>query len=112
MGERMKALDRDGFLKRAVIREVSLPDGSTVCIRALPASMLVAGADSAASVFEPANLLVRSLCDENGALLFRDDEKSEIMAVDHMALKAILDAILELNGLGRHETEAGSAEKN
>jgi hypothetical protein len=108
MGEKLKTLDRDGFLRRAVIREVALPGGANVCIRALSASVIVAGAENAADVFEPANLLVCSLCDENGKLLFGEGEKSEAMTVDHMALKIILDAIMELNGL----KSEGAPEKN
>jgi len=34
------------------------------------------------------------------------------MSVDGASLKIIMDAIMELNGLAGHETEAGSAEKN
>jgi len=107
MGERLKALDRDGFLHRAVIKEVFLPDGSLVYIRALSASTIVAGADSAAGVFETSNLIVKSLCDMNGTLLLEDGDKNAVMNVDHMALKTILEAVLELNGL----KDAG-AEKN
>ena len=109
MGERLKALDREGFLNRAVIREVPLPDGSLVCIRALPASAIVSGADSA---FEPGSLLVKSLCDVEGVLLFKEDDKDAVMGVDHLALKTILDAILDLNGLKQAEDATGSAEKN
>ena len=107
MGERLKALDRVGFLNRAVIREVPLPDGSLVCIRALSASTIVAGADSSAGVFETSNLIVQSLCDMDGTLLLGESDKSAVMNVDHMALKTILEAVLELNGL----KDAG-AEKN
>jgi hypothetical protein len=103
-----RILDREGFLQRAVIREVPLPDGAAVCIRALSASLLVAGADAAAGVFEPANLLVHSLCDASGRLLFAEEEKNAAMTVDHMALKIILDAILDLNGLKAE----GAPEKN
>jgi hypothetical protein len=99
MGERAQSLDREGFLQRAVIREVSLPGGSIVCIRALPASALVSGADGEADAFAPANLLIKSLCDENGRLLFKEGEGDVVMSVDHMALKSILNAILDLNGL-------------
>ncbi|MDR2696035.1 MAG: hypothetical protein LBC79_06615 [Deltaproteobacteria bacterium] len=108
MDERLKTLDREGCLRRAVIREVLLPDGSSVCIRALSASVIVSGVDNAADVFEPANLLVHSLCDESGRPLFGEGEKSEAMSVDHMALKVILDAIVELNGL----KAGGAPEKN
>ena len=108
MGEKQKILDREGFLKRAVIRQVPLSDGSIVCIRALSASTIVSGADSVANAFEPASLLVKSLCDADGKLLFEEGETGEAMAVDHMALKTILDAILDLNGL---KTE-GAPEKN
>ena len=112
MGERLKFLDRDGFLKRIVIREVSLPDGTVVCIRALSAGAIIAGADNAGDSFEPANLLVKSLCDADGRLLFAESDKNKVMEVDHMALKVILDAILEMNGLKRNEDGTGSAEKN
>jgi hypothetical protein len=108
VGDKTKILDRDGFLNRAVIREVPLSDGSSVCIRALPASAIVAGAQDAASAFEPANLLVQSLCDANGKLLFAQGDTSGVMAVDHLALKTILDAILDLNGLRAQ----GAPEKN
>ena len=106
---RLQSLDRDGFLKRAVIREVSLPDGSTVCIRALPASLIVSGSATVdESVFAPANLLLHSLCGADGRLLFGENDKEAVMAVDHMALKIILDAILDLNGLAPE----GALEKN
>ena len=107
MGEKAKVLDREGFLKRAVIREVSLSDGSIVYIRALSASTIVAGADGA-NVFAPANLLVHSLCDADGKLLFAEGDAGGVMAVDHMALKLILDAVLDLNGLKAE----GAPEKN
>lgn len=108
-----KPLTRDGFMKRVVVKEVGLPDGQTVCIRILPASFIVAGADDAANIFEPANLLVHSLCEADGELMFAEGEQGEAMAVDHMALKVILDAILDLNGLRfSQEGEAGAPEKN
>ena len=108
-----KPLDREGFLKRIVTRPVPLPDGSVVCIRALPASMIVSGAEDAAKTFESANMLVQSLCDENGKLLFGEGEKQEAMTIDHMALKILLDEILDLNGLKPpKEGEEGAPEKN
>ena len=108
-----KPLDREGFLKRVLIKEVPLADGAVVCIRALPASQIVKGAEEAATTFESANLLVHSLCDETGTLLFADDEKAEAMTLDHKSLKTVLDAILDLNGLKPpKEGEAGAPEKN
>ena len=108
-----KPLDREGFLKRIVTKTVSLPDGSVVCIRALPASLIVSGAEDAAKTFESANMLVQSLCDENGKLLFAEGEKDQAMTIDHMALKVILEEILDLNGLKTpKEGEAGAPEKN
>jgi hypothetical protein len=108
-----KPLDRDGFLKRAVTRDVFLSDGAVVRIRALPASMIVQGVADAKEVFDPANLLVKSLCDANGALMFSEGEKNEALTVDHQSLKTILDAIVELNGLGAGDTAgADAAEKN
>jgi hypothetical protein len=107
-----KTLSRDAFLKRAVIREVPLDDNAVVCIRALPASLIVSGVD-ASGVFEPANLLVHSLCDGNGVLLFAGEEKAQAMTIDHLALKKILDAIIDLNGLRPAEAgEAAGPEKN
>lgn len=108
-----KPLDREGFLKRIVTRPVPLPDGSVVCIRALPASLIVSGAEDAAKTFESANLLVQSLCDEDGKLLFGAGEKDQAMTIDHMALKVILEEIVDLNGLkSPKEGEEGAPEKN
>lgn len=108
-----KPLDREGFMKRAVIRNVTLEDGSVVCIRALPASLIVSGAENAAKTFESANLLVQSLCDEEGELLFAEGETDQAMTIDHMSLKLLLDEILDLNGLKPpKEGEKETAEKN
>jgi hypothetical protein len=109
MGERAKVLDRDGYLKRFAFKDAELPDGSIVRIRALSASYVIDGAEDR---FSPAKLLVNSLCDENGGLLFAEHESEQAMDVDSASLKNIMDAILELNGLKGSEDEAGSAEKN
>jgi len=101
-----KPLSKDAFLKRVVTRVVELDAENSVCIRALPASMIISGIGND-SVFEPANLLVQSLCDSNGALLFAEEDKSRAMTIDHMALKKILEAIIDLNGL--RPDEAGTA---
>ena len=110
----MKPLDREGFLKRIVTRPVTLPDGSVVCIRALPASLIVSGAEDAAKTFESANMLVQSLCDENGKLLFAEEEKELALTIDHMALKVILEEIVEINGLNppTDKGEKGEPGKN
>ena len=102
-------LDRDGYVKRFSFKDVGLPDGLSVRIRALPASYLL-GEDE--DRFSIPSLLVNSLCDEDGALLFSESEADQAMAVDSASLKPIMDAILELNGLGRKDDEAGSAGKN
>lgn len=109
MGEKLKTLDREGFLKRFSFRDAQLPDGSIVRIRALPARYVVDGPEDR---FSPEKLLLHSLCDENGELLFAEDEGEQVMAVDSASLKVILDAVLELNGLARSEDGTGSAEKN
>lgn len=107
-----KALDRDGYLKRVFTQPVELSDGAIVNIRALPASIIVNGAQDA-SLFEPANLLVQSLVDEQGKRLFEDGEKDQAMTIDHTSLRAVLDAIMALNGLQpAKEGEAGDVEKN
>lgn len=95
----VKPLNREAYMKRAATRQVPLVDGCVVCIRALPASLIVAGVDNADKTFESANLLVHSLCDEDGTLLFGPDEKDMAMTIDHVGLKAVLDAIVDLNGL-------------
>lgn len=107
MAGTLKTLDREGFLRRFSYKDVALPDGSAVRVRALPASYVVDGPDDR---FSPVNLLVSSLCDENGAPLFAGDEGEQAMAVDSASLRIILDAILDLNGLSRDE--AGAPEKN
>lgn len=115
MGGEQFPLDREGFLKRIVTKDVPLPDGSLVCIRALPASLIVSGAENSSETFATANMLVQSLCDEHGNLLFGDgeDEKDQAMTVDHLSLKIILDAIVDLNGLRPpKEGEEGEPEKN
>ena len=102
-------LSREAFLKRIVIKSVQLDGGSTVCIRALPASMIVGTKEEDASkVFEAANLLAHSLCDENGNLFFSGEEKDKVMTVDHVSLKKIMDAIVDLNGLnpGKNSEES------
>ena len=109
MGEKLKPLGRDGFLKRAVVREVPLSDGSVVCIRALPASYIIGGAEDR---FSAVKLLASSLCDESGALMFAEGEGEQAMTVDGASLKNIMAAIMDLNGLKRSEGEAGEAEKN
>lgn len=108
-----KPLDRQGFLQRIITKPVSLPDGSIVCIRALSASLIVSGAEDADKTFKPANMLIQSLCDEEGNRLFADGEEDQAMSIDHMALKIILEAILDLNGLKpSKEGEEGAPEKN
>lgn len=112
-----KPLDREGFLKRIVTRPVTLPDGSVVCIRALPASLIVSGVEDAAKTFESANMLVQSLCDEDGKLLFSEGDKDQLMTIDYMGIKVILDEIIDLNGLkppagADGEEKEGAPEKN
>lgn len=112
MGQRVNCLSREAFLKRVVVRPVELADGMVVCIRALPASFIIAGANDFSKTFETANLLVNSLCDEEGKLLFSEGEKDQTLAVDHLSLKIIVDAIMELNGLLTKQDEVSEAEKN
>lgn len=107
MGENLRTLDREGFLKRFSFKDAALPDGSLVRIRALPARYVVDGPEDR---FAPVKLLVGSLCDENGTLLFAENEGEQAMSVDSASLKIILDAILDLNGLKRDESDG--AEKN
>jgi len=107
-----KALDRDGYLKRVFMQPVELTDGAVINIRALPASVIVNGAQDA-TLFEPANLLVQSLVDESGQRLFEDGEKDQAMTIDHTSLRAVLDAIMALNGLQPvKDGEVGDMEKN
>ena len=106
-------LNREGFLKRVVVKEVRLDEESSVCIRALPAKILVEGDNDSKDTFATANLLVNSLCDANGQLLFADGEKDQALSVDHVALRKLIDAIIELNGLKSPvEGETSMAEKN
>lgn len=111
MGQVAKPLTREGFLKRYTFRDVELVDGTAVRIRALPASYIVGGAEDR---FTPANLLINSLCDEGGALMFAAGEDDKAMTVDGASLKTIMDAILDLNGLAPSASggEASAAEKN
>ena len=113
MSQKPRPLDREGFLKRVVMQQVELDADSIVCIRALPASVIVEGSDGKHN-FEPANMLVHSLCDKDGVLLFTGEETAQAMTIDHISLKKILDAIVELNGLRIPETggDAGEPEKN
>jgi hypothetical protein len=109
-----KPLDRDGYMKRVFMQSVELAGGAIVNIRVLPASIIVNGAQDA-SLFEPANLLVQSLVDEQGQRLFADGEKDHAMTIDHTSLRTVLDAIVTLNGLQsakEDEGGAGDAEKN
>jgi len=105
----LKILDRDGYLNRTVVRDLELPDGASIRIRALPASYVIGGSEDR---FSWAKLLVNSLCDANGAPLFAENEGEQATAVDSASLKIIMDAIRDLNGLNRSADEAGSAEKN
>ena len=112
MEQIIKPLNRDGYLKRVFAQPVTLTDGAVVNIRALPASLIVSGAQDT-SLFETANLLVQSLVDESGVRLFDDNEKDNAMTIDHMSLRTILDAIMALNGLQpAKDGEAGDVEKN
>lgn len=107
-----KPLDRDGYLKRVFTQPVELSDGAVVNIRALPASLIINGVQDT-SLFEPANLLVQSLCDDSGKRLFEDGEKDQAMTIDHSSLRAVLDAIMTLNGLQSAKAgEVGDVEKN
>lgn len=92
-------LNRESYLKRSIVREVPLADGAVICIRALPASAIVNGAEDPVKTFTSENLLVQSLCDSEGNLLFADGEQGEAMRIDHASLRIIMDAILDLNGL-------------
>ena len=109
LDDRRPLLDREGFLKRFTFSDVKLTDGSVVRIRALPASYIVNSADES---FSAANLLVHSLCDEDGELMFTKAESDQAMSVDAASLKTLIDAIIDLNGLKRADDETGSAEKN
>ena len=99
MGQLAKPLGREAFLKRAVVKEVTLPNEDILCIRALPASFFISKDKDDMKSFETDNLLVLSLCDQDGKLLFEGDEKDLVMTVDHMSLKVLMDAIIDLNGL-------------
>lgn len=110
MDQKHKPLDRAGYVKRFSFKDAELPDGSIVRIRALPASYLVDGPEER---FSPERLLTSSLCDENGALIFAENEGEKAMSVDGVSLRIIMDAIMELNALKRNaDEEAGDAEKN
>jgi response regulator of citrate/malate metabolism len=112
MSQKPRPLNREGFMSRVVMQQVELDENSIVCIRALPASVIVEGSDDKHS-FEPAKMLVHSLCDENGTLLFSNEETAQAMTIDHVALKKILEAIVDLNGLKKtNDGEAGEPEKN
>lgn len=94
-----RTLTRESYLARAVVKPVDLPDGSVVHIRALPAAMLIDSNKSTDEVFGTANMLVHSLCEADGELMFAEGEQGDAMSVDYASLQAILAAILALNGL-------------
>ena len=115
----MGALDRDGFLNRKVVKLVELSGEDKVFIRALPAILIIAAAESdekAKEVFGSANLLLNSLCNDKGELLFNPGapgESEAVLTIDHQALKTIMDAIVELNALkAAPEDEESAAVKN
>ena len=102
MGQAVKPLDRQGFLRRNV-REVELPDGNVVCIRPLSAGYLVrnTGADGklAEKAFSAESMFVESLTDADGNRLFGPEEKDAALTIDVRSFQVLLDAILDLNGL-------------
>lgn len=102
MGQTVKPLDRQGFLRRNV-REVELPDGNVVCIRPLSAGYLVrnTGTDGklAEKAFSAESMFVESLTDADGNRLFGPEEKDAALTIDVRSFQVLLDAILDLNGL-------------
>ena len=109
MGQLVKPLGKDAFVRRYTFKDVELSDGAVVRIKSLPASYIVSGKENA---FASANLLVHSLCEEDGRLMFAEGESDQAMTVDMASLNILMKAILELNGLTQAEGEASAAEKN
>ena len=67
-----------GFGRTHNIRRIAVGQVALVCIRALPASYVIAGAEDR---FSPVKLLVNSLCDANGSLMFAENEGELAMAL-------------------------------
>ena len=109
----MAVLNREAFMKRVVVEPVELPNGDTVYIRAIPASMVV-GSDKAvlAKNLESGNMLVQSLCTEDGTRMFTDGEANDALTIDLAALDVLLAAIFKLNGLTAGKDAQEQAEKN
>lgn len=109
----MAVLNREAFMKRVVVEPVELPNGDTVYIRAMPASMVVGSdKDVIAKNLESGNMLVQSLCTEDGTRMFQDDEAKDALTIDLAALDVLLAAIFKLNGLNSGKDAQEQAEKN
>lgn len=109
----MAVLNREAFMKRVVVEPVELPNGDTVYIRAMPASMVVGSdKDTLTKNLESGNMLVQSLCTEDGTRMFEDGEDNEAMTIDLAALNVLLAAIYKLNGLSVSRDAQEQAEKN
>jgi len=104
-----RLLNREGFLNRFAFKDVELNDGATVRIRALPSSYIVSEVEGR---FASAKMLVNSLCNEDGTLMFTGEEGEQAMTIDMASLNLIMEAIVELNGLKKNIGEASPAEKN
>lgn len=57
-------------------------------------------AENAGPVGLYAKLAALSVCDESGALILADAAPAELEALDGLALEAIAERVLELNGMG------------
>ena len=109
----MAVLNRESFLKRVVVEAVELPNGDTVYIRAVPASMVISGdKESVAKNLESGNMLVQSLCDADGTRLFNDGENNDALTIDLASLNVITRAINKLNGFTLGDDAQEQAEKN
>jgi hypothetical protein len=102
------ALTKEGILGVATlgIREVELARGlGTVHVRGLSLreyegfELAVTEARKLGLTNLRAELLARTLCDENGARLFADGDVEAVGALDHVAFEPAFQVALELVGL-------------
>jgi hypothetical protein len=113
------SLTREQFLElpNTGVKEVSLPNGSTVFVRNMSGldrelwekTTLHLAEAKEESYCSRAVLVIFTACDENGKRLFKESDLDELSTRDGTVLAAICDAAMSLNFLG---DKTSSAEKN
>lgn len=108
-------LDRRSILAARVrIVDVEVPEwGGTISLKAMSVATMVATEElrpKMESISFLAHLIRVSACDQNGNLLFDDDQgEADLLGMEFSTLGRLADEVLALNHLGKKNDDQGEA---